>query len=80
MQKIKLISRRLAALTLHVLQFERPEGFSFKPGQFARLGLPAETEGADPVIRGYSIVHYRSEGRRALAPHLRAQSRRLGAP
>jgi len=56
MQKIKLISRRLAALTLHVLQFERPEGFSFKPGQFARLGLPAETEGADPVIRGYSIA------------------------
>ena len=56
MQKIKLISRRLAALTLHVLQFESPEGFSFKPGQFARLGLPAETEGADPVIRGYSIA------------------------
>ena len=55
MQKIKLISRRLAALTLHVLQFERPEGFSFKPGQFARLGLPAETEGADPVI--LSLIH-----------------------
>ena len=56
MQKIKLISRRLAAPTLHVLQFGRPEGLSFKPGQFARLGLPAETEGAEPVIRGYSIA------------------------
>ena len=56
MQKIKLISRRLAAPTLHVLQFERPDGFTFKPGQFARLGLPAQSEGADPVIRGYSIA------------------------
>ncbi len=39
-----------------MLQFERPDGFTFKPGQFARLGLPAQSEGADPVIRGYSIA------------------------
>lgn len=55
MQTIKLLSRRQAAPTLWVLRFERPEGFDFKPGQFARLGLP-DPEGGDPVIRGYSIA------------------------
>lgn len=55
MQTIKLLSRRQAAPTLWVLQFERPEGFDFKPGQFARLGL-ADPQGGEPVIRGYSIA------------------------
>ena len=55
MQSIKLLSRREAAPTLFVLEFERPEGYAFRAGQFARLGLELEP-GADPVIRGYSIA------------------------
>ncbi|MDO5531645.1 ferredoxin--NADP reductase [Sutterella sp.] len=55
MQTIALISRRQVAPTLFVLRFERPEGFTFEPGQFARLGLEG-APGEEPVIRGYSIA------------------------
>ena len=55
MQTIKLLSRRKAAPTLFVLEFERPADYSFRAGQFARLGMELEP-GAAPVIRGYSIA------------------------
>ena len=51
MQTIKLLSRRKAAPTLFVLEFERPADYSFRAGQFARLGMELEP-GAAPVIRG----------------------------
>lgn len=42
MQTIKLLSRRKAAPTLFVLEFERPADYSFRAGQFARLGMELE--------------------------------------
>lgn len=59
MQKVKLLHRRQASPKLFVLTFERPEGFTFRAGQFARLGLPAPDAAdgsADPVVRAYSIA------------------------
>lgn len=55
MQTIKLLEKRAAAPRLFVLRFEKPEGFVFKAGQFARLGLQLEGE-AEPVMRAYSIA------------------------
>ncbi len=55
MQTIKLLEKRAAAPRLFVLRFEKPEGFTFKAGQFARLGLALEGE-AEPVMRAYSIA------------------------
>ena len=43
MQTIKLLSRRKAAPTLFVLEFERPADYSFRAGQFARLGTVSYT-------------------------------------
>lgn len=57
MQKIKLLARRQASTKLFTLTFERPEGFTFKAGQFARLGLPSTDPAvAEPIIRAYSIA------------------------
>lgn len=58
MQTIKLLSRRQAASKLFALTFERPAGYEFKAGQFARLGLAPENgaDGAAPLIRAYSIA------------------------
>lgn len=54
MQTLTLTSRREIAPAVFELLFSRPEDWSFKAGQFARLGLPVE--GADPVFRAYSIA------------------------
>lgn len=55
MQSIKLLRSRRVSPTLYALEFERPEGYAFRAGQFARLGLPS-ADGAEPVIRAYSIA------------------------
>lgn len=55
MQTIKLLEKREAAPRLFVLRFEKPEGFVFKAGQFARIGLQLEGD-AEPVMRAYSIA------------------------
>lgn len=54
MQITTLTSKRRAAPNLFVLEFTRPEGWSFEAGQFARIGLPVE--GADPLMRAYSVA------------------------
>ena len=48
MQTIKLLSRRKAAPTLFVLEFERPVDYSFRAGQFARLGMELESPHSNP--------------------------------
>lgn len=60
MQTITLLSKRAASATLFVLEFNRPEGFVFEAGQFARIGL----EGPEgPVMRAYSIASSPEEDR-----------------
>jgi len=58
--KIAVRVTQVWAHTDHLFSFrtERPEGFRFTPGQFARLGISAPTEdgGEDWVWRAYSIV------------------------
>ena len=48
MQTIKLLSRRKAAPTLFVLEFERPADYSFRAGQFARLGMELDSPRKSP--------------------------------
>lgn len=55
---IKLLERRQWREGLVSLRFEKPEGFVFKPGQFARLGL--ETPDGF-VARAYSMASLPSE-------------------
>ena len=54
MQRLTLLANRPIAEGLFELAFEKPADWSFKAGQFARLGL--ETDGGDPVFRAYSIA------------------------
>ncbi len=55
MQKIKLLSKTPAAASQVFLDFERPEGYGFRAGQFARIGL--ELPGSEePLFRAYSIA------------------------
>lgn len=54
MQTLTLTSRREVAPAVFDLLFTRPENWTFKAGQFARIGLPVE--GAEPVFRAYSIA------------------------
>lgn len=54
MQTIKLLETRLAAPGQHLLTFTRPDGWTFRAGQFARLGLPVP--GSEPLFRAYSIA------------------------
>lgn len=55
---VKLLERRQWREGLVSLRFEKPEGFVFKPGQFARLGL--ETPDGY-VARAYSMASLPSE-------------------
>ena len=48
-----ITDRREAAPGHFLLTLERPEGWSFRAGQFARLGLEI---GGEPVFRAYSIA------------------------
>ena len=55
--KIKLEGRRQIAENTMAFHFEKPEGFSYKAGQFADYTLinPAETD-AEGNIRGFSLA------------------------
>ena len=46
MQTITLLETREAAPGQHLLTFTRPDGWAFRAGQFARIGL-ASTDPAD---------------------------------
>jgi ferredoxin/flavodoxin---NADP+ reductase len=46
--------------TLWTLRIERPDGFRFQPGHYAKLGLPVDD--ADAVWRPYSIVSAPEDG------------------
>lgn len=54
MQTLTLTSRREVAPAVFDLLFTRPADWTFKAGQFARIGLPVED--AEPVFRAYSIA------------------------
>ena len=54
MQTITLLENRSAAPGQHLLTFTRPEGWPFRAGQFARLGL--SESGSEPIFRAYSIA------------------------
>lgn len=56
MQTLHLIERRVLTPRQHWLRFEKPEGFTFKAGQFARLGLPNPEKPGEFIWRGYSIA------------------------
>jgi ferredoxin--NADP+ reductase len=64
-----LIDRREAAPGHFLLTIERPEGWAFRAGQFARLGLEV---GGEPVFRAYSIASAPSDGK-TLAFLIKAQ-------
>ena len=57
MQTITLLETREAAPGQHLLTFTRPDGWAFRAGQFARIGLASTDPAAsDPVFRAYSIA------------------------
>lgn len=58
MAVVKLLSKRAVSESLFELSFEKPAQYSFKCGQFARLGLTVE---AEKVFRAYSIASHPSE-------------------
>lgn len=59
MQTLTLLSRRPVSDSLTVLEFNRPEGWDYACGQFARLGL--DLGGEEPVFRAYSLASAPSE-------------------
>ena len=38
------------------IEIDRPVGFSFKPGQFARVGINPNNDGPDKIWRAQTIV------------------------
>lgn len=54
MNTIKLVEKRAVSPQMTELTFTRPQGWTFKAGQFARLGLAVGE--AEPVFRAYSIA------------------------
>lgn len=58
MALVKLIGKREISESLFELSFEKPAGYSFQCGQFARLGMTIESE---KVFRAYSIASHPSE-------------------
>ena len=59
-QFIRLLEKHAVTESLFELVFERPEGWDFEPGQFARLGVEIPGE-AEPQFRAYSIASSPSE-------------------
>src|SRR5579859_5123634 len=55
---VKLIKKEEVAQGTTAFYFEKPEGFVFKPGQFADFTLlnPSETD-EEGNIRGFSLAH-----------------------
>lgn len=58
MALVKLLEKREISESLFELSFEKPAGFSFKSGQFARLGMTIDSE---KIFRAYSIASHPSE-------------------
>ncbi|EJX00370.1 ferredoxin--NADP reductase, partial [gut metagenome] len=54
MQKLTLLANQPVADGLYELTFTKPADWSFRAGQFARLGL--DTPDGEPVFRAYSIA------------------------
>lgn len=55
--KVCLLQKQIWRKGLVSLRFEKPEGFTFTPGQFLRLGLDIEEGGSTTyAARGYSVV------------------------
>lgn len=55
--QVKLLQKQVWRKGLVSLRLEKPENFSFTPGQFLRLGLDIEVNGVKTyTARGYSVV------------------------
>lgn len=58
---ITCTSKELIAKDTYQLRFTRPEGWTFKEGQFVLLDVPLESDPADIQTRAYSIASHANE-------------------
>lgn len=60
--KVRLLQKQVWRKGLVSIRVTKPEGFTFTPGQFVRLGLDIEENGkTEYAARGYSIASVPSD-------------------
>ena len=70
--KIKLIDKKAVASRTNIFSFEKPEGFTFKPGQYAGFTLIEPQEIDDKgVTRRFSLLSVPDDPFVAIATHIR---------
>lgn len=65
----------LVAENIYELQFAKPEGFTFKPGQFIMIDVPLLDNPEDIQPRAYSIASTNEEGHITLAVRIKEGGR-----
>ena len=53
---VSVVSVKYLAENIFRIEIDRPAGFNFKPGQFARIGINPNNEGSDKIWRAQTIV------------------------
>ena len=73
--KLKLLDRQTIANDTVLLRFEKPQDFTFKPGQYAGFTLinPAETD-AQGITRRFSLLSTPDDEYIAIATHIRSSA------
>ena len=60
--KVRLLQKQVWRKGLVSIRVTKPEGFTFTPGQFVRLGLDIEANGkTEYAARGYSLASVPSD-------------------
>lgn len=60
--KVRLLQKQVWRKGLVSIRVTKPEGFTFTPGQFVRLGLDIEANGkTEYAARGYSLASVTSD-------------------
>ena len=55
-KKVSVVSVKYLAENIFRIEIDRPAGFNFKPGQFARIGINPNNGGSDKIWRAQTIV------------------------
>ncbi|GIR48166.1 MAG: hypothetical protein CM15mP58_02630 [Burkholderiaceae bacterium] len=53
---VSVVSVKYLAENIFRIEIDRPAGFNFKPGQFARIGINPNNDGPDKIWRAQTIV------------------------
>ena len=55
-KKVSVVSIKYLAENIFRIEIDRPAGFNFKPGQFARIGIKPNNGGSEKIWRAQTIV------------------------